>query len=117
MAFSFYTTVVIIAVVVLVLILVAAGYMITNPPKNANLTPFPPSNSLCPDYWTIGDDGSTCKPVGNQNLGTLTDTADTANPAYKGHGSPFGSNAADLNKTNNWATKYGVNWNGVTTIK
>jgi hypothetical protein len=68
----FYILVISFAIIFLIIILTLIGIAMKYQDK---ATVFPPVANKCPDYWTIADDGKSCKlpGYGKKNVGTLYD--------------------------------------------
>jgi hypothetical protein len=116
---SFYTIVIIIAIVILVIALTVVGVTLSN---KKNTIPFPDYQNTCPDFWTLENNGTTCKPpLSNMN----TPSPNKAVVAAKHDG------VTSVNKTittidvrddnwvsicdkSSWAKKSGILWDGVT---
>jgi hypothetical protein len=67
----FYIVVLTIAVVFLILILTYVGLAMKS--KTSNMTVYPGARPVCPDYWNLAADGSSCliPTVGAKNIGTI----------------------------------------------
>lgn len=129
---SFYTTVIYIGFVVLLICLVMIGVMLSYP--NNSQVPFPPFQNACPDFWQLGKNGTCLVPSCDSglNLGTLC-AADklhykadskvqmddstgaacgTPSVAYINPAASMSSNSIPSCSLKDWATTYGISWNG-----
>jgi hypothetical protein len=116
---SFYTIVIIIAIVILVIALTIVGVTLAN---NKNTIPFPDYQNTCPDFWTLGTDGITCKtPLSNMN----TPPPNKAVVAIKHDGVASENNVissidvsddkwTSVCDKSSWAKKASILWDGVT---
>jgi len=115
---SFNMIVMTVAVVFLILILSAVGIIMLYTKNNNQI--YPPTSSKCPDYWTLGSNGVTCRSSGT-NEGTITSGG--TGQVVTGTSPNFGLNTDDtaftrhsMTKTcgqKRWANMYKVEWDGV----
>jgi len=119
---SFYIIVLIIAIVCLIIILTVFGILLK---RNNTNTQFPPSYSLCPDYWTI--DGSNCViPKGTNAVNTGYPTPVTDFTTTNGYVSVNDNGEINFNDPSwssnglsatcnqkKWANANGILWSGI----
>ena len=120
---SFYIIVLVIAIVCLIITLTVFGILMKRDKTSAL---FPPSYSVCPDYWTV--DGSNCViPTGNNAVNSgfptpITDWTTTNGYVVSANGNAeinfnhpsWASNG--LSSTCNqkkWANTNGILWSGI----
>ena len=115
---SFHTTVLGIAVVILILLLTVFGIIIS---RSSSKSIFPPTESVCPDYWTVSvdADGKTkCAINNNMNIGDFSeevtipksqpDTSfDTNDKAWTSTGT------TSICGKKQWANSHKIVWDGV----
>jgi hypothetical protein len=67
----FYIIVLTIAVIFLILILTYVGLAMKS--KTSNTTVYPGTKQVCPDYWNLASDGTSCviPTAGSKNVGSI----------------------------------------------
>jgi hypothetical protein len=123
----FYIIVLTVATIILILMLTYIGIQMRN--KTGTSGTYPPVATMCPDYWTVDNDGISCKipDPSNKNAGTLyKDKAllitTSTTPGYnsvnttidftdKGWTSTTGKTSVCAQKQ--WASTNNVMWDGV----
>ena len=119
---SFYSTVVLIAVIILIITLVWLGIELS---KAGEEKDFPPTASVCPDYWT--QNGMECEiPMNPEHPNNNGIFNETGNGLIIGETPGFGDTTIDMTndgwKSNGktekcnkmaWANNYGIVWDGV----
>jgi len=138
MEYSFINIVLIIAVVLLIVILTYIGILMF---YYSSSIPFPPTSSICPDYWMISTDGSGCIIPDNShpNIGSIYKYKDNTITPYglpstnvlnkvpSSGDSSYIYNSNSLTKypawtgakkspicgQKSWANQYGINWDGI----
>jgi hypothetical protein len=128
----YYIIVSTVATIILVLILTYVGILMTSTQKKAL---YPPSYSLCPDYWQTNEAGKCLIPQGSTATNTVSATTLRADydrvttgkkptPGLDISTPPSYIDFADTNWSANgtvdqrcgwkaWANKYNVQWDGV----
>ena len=95
---GFYKNTIIAFAVQLIILLLIMAYIISNRNKNQE---FPPTISLCPDYYSLSDSG-TCN----------TDSSIYSND--RPECVRMNPKGMSLNEKRNWASDCGVSWDGIT---
>ena len=115
---SFHTTVLGIAVVILILLLTVFGIIIS---RSSSKSIFPPTESVCPDYWTVSDVSGTtyCTINNNMNIGDFSAAGvtipksqpstrfDTNDKAWTSTGT------TSICGKKQWANSHKIVWDGV----